>query len=485
MKHVDLFNDFLTDTVNLNPSRVTVLETSVEAIKNAVRRSNWEPHLHGWMEQGSWAHKTIIKPVDQGEFDADLIVFVQPVDGWDAQKYIESLYQEFRANSTYKDMVKRWSHCVTITYANDKKIDVAPCLVNRDGFTRLEVCNRDSNQFERTEPRQYTAWLVEKNGSVGSNSFRKCTRIIKYLRDIKSRFTCSSVLLTTLIGYRISAADNGSGSFADTPTALKTLIGRLDDWLQINLTKPAVTNPFLQSEDFANAWTADQYSNFREKIHTYREWIDDAYDEQDRSESIAKWRRVFGEDFASRVVLDEGKSVSKALVADVRGQLSEASQFAGDLVDAIKRFGARIVPASFDRKSYMEVPKWRRAPANQHIAVTIRADLHRSKLGTQFVRGVNPLEPLLPGYWLHFKAVTNIGLPFDSALYTIHWRVTNTDEAAAAENCLRGKIEKPESDNRRWEELKYRGVHLVEAFVVKQRTNEIVGQSEAFRVMIE
>ena len=42
------------------------------------RASAYKPHLHGWMEQGSWAHKTIIKPVDQGEFDADLIVFVQP-----------------------------------------------------------------------------------------------------------------------------------------------------------------------------------------------------------------------------------------------------------------------------------------------------------------------------------------------------------------------------------------------------------------------
>ena len=51
-------------------------------------------------------------------------------------------------------------------------------------------------------------------------------------------------------------------------------------------------NPFLATQDFGDAWkTEEQYTNFREKIHTYREWIDDAYNEQDRSESIAKWRR--------------------------------------------------------------------------------------------------------------------------------------------------------------------------------------------------
>jgi Second Messenger Oligonucleotide or Dinucleotide Synthetase domain len=61
----------------------------------------------------------------------------------------------------YRDIVNRSSHCVTISYANDKKIDVAPCLTNRTNA--LEVCNRTTDQFEQTEPKRYTEWLVEKN----------------------------------------------------------------------------------------------------------------------------------------------------------------------------------------------------------------------------------------------------------------------------------------------------------------------------------
>lgn len=95
------------------------------------------------------------------------------------------------------------------------------------------------------------------------------------------------------------------------------------------------------------------------------------------------------------------------------------------------------------------------------------------------------MEPLPPGHWLHFKAVTNTGGPFDPSIYRVMWRVTNTDEAAARENCLRGRFEDPASDNSRWEPLKYRGVHFVEAFVISKRDNRIVGQSPAFRVMIE
>jgi hypothetical protein len=78
-----------------------------------------------------------------------------------------------------------------------------------------------------------------------------------------------------------------------------------------------------------------------------------------------------------------------------------------------------------------------------------------------------------------------MGLPFGSGEYKVMWRVTNTDEAAARENALRRRFEKPEADNRRWEQLKYRGVHLVEAFLIRKRDDKIVGQSEPFRVMIE
>lgn len=485
MKHVDLINEFLKNTVNLNDTRIKGLETSTAAIKNAVRMSTWEPHLCGWMEQGSWAHKTIIKPVDQSEFDADLIVFVQPVDSWGAAKYIDSLYDALKANNTYNAMVRRWSHCVTITYANDKKVDIAPVVVNRDGIDRLEICNRNNNQFEITAPKQYTEWLVQQNIYSGNNSFRKVTRLIKYLRDIKTKFTCSSVLLTTILGYQISSTDRLNSLFADTPTALKTVFGRMDDWLQANLEKPSVTNPYLPHENFADAWTDDQYSNFREQIHRYREWIDDAYEEQDRSESIAKWRRVFGDEFAAGVVVHEGKSVGRSVVADMRRTLAEASQFAGDLVEAVKRFGGSILPASFNRRPYMEAPRWKKAPARQQVPVTVRAVLHRNNLGTQPVKEVHSLEPLQAGFWLQFRACTSSGLPFAPSDYTVMWRVTNTDEAAAQENALRGRFERPEADNRRWEQLKYRGVHLVEAFVILKRTDWIVGQSEAFRVMIE
>jgi hypothetical protein len=77
-----------------------------------------------------------------------------------------------------------------------------------------------------------------------------------------------------------------------------------------------------------------------------------------------------------------------------------------------------------------------------------------------------------------------MGVPFNRNEFDIRWRVTNTDEAAFQAKCLRGKFYKSENDNTRWEPLAYRGVHLVEAFVIRKRDTLLVAQSPAFHVVI-
>jgi len=101
MKLVSEFKNLLNDTVNLNSTRLLLLETRVTAIKNFLLASDWEPPISSFVEQGSWAHKTIIRPVDGGEFDADLLVKVRSVDGWDAAEYVKELGRFFRNSVRY------------------------------------------------------------------------------------------------------------------------------------------------------------------------------------------------------------------------------------------------------------------------------------------------------------------------------------------------------------------------------------------------
>ncbi|RLP27598.1 nucleotidyltransferase [Mesorhizobium sp. YM1C-6-2] len=481
MKLVDIFTDFLRDTVNLNQTRIDRLEENIQALQSFIRKSNWTPRIKGFEEQGSWAHDTIIKPVDGGEFDADLLVMVDPVEGWSASDYVKTLGQQFSQSELYADKCKVWDYCVTITYAGDRKVDIAPCVASRVSEISLEVCNKKENTFERSEPVEYTKWLKERNDYSGLNSFRKATRLIKYLRDIKTRFTCSSVLLTTLLGKQIEWFDKGTSDFSDTPTTLRTIFARLDDWLQERPYKPRVENPKLSTEDFAGSWTEDQYRNFRSFIHKYRGWIDDAYQMEGRSESIAAWRKVFGDDFAKG---EEIKAVKSTLeeASGVKSLLLASAAHLDGLVDVVQKFGLSILPGNFNRPSHMQSPPWKQL-ASPSSNVTVIAVWHRGQ-HSSYGRAVLPGDVLPRNGGLWFDAKVNAGQTVPSG-YRVQWRITNTGAMAFARRQLRGGFYPPTIGSRLWESLEYRGVHIAEAFIIRMSDDVLVAQSAPFNVVIE
>ncbi|MDW9735748.1 nucleotidyltransferase [Sinorhizobium meliloti] len=478
MKLVSDFKDFLKDTVNLNQTRIDLLTARVDAIKDFLRASDWDPQIHRFIEQGSWAHDTIIRPVDKGEFDADLLVKVKHVDGWSAAQYVKELGRVFRDSKRYGEMTVVYDFCVTITYADDCKIDIAPLVADREFQGTLEVCNKRTDEFEESQPIEYTRWIKDKNGYSGNNSFRKATRLIKYIRDIKKRFSCQSVLLTTLIGHRIEWWDKDSTDFADTPSALQTIMGRLDDWLQDHPDKPRVENPSLKSQDFADLWNDIQYANFRNFVHKYRTWIDEAIEATSRADSIDKWRKVFGDEFA------KGENVKKAeaLVTErAHALLMDTAAHLDGLVDTVIDYGVSILPSIFNRPRHQQAPPWQMA---ENVSRSVQVFAEHS--GTRSNGRRHPIrsgEALAPSGGLWFDVRINKFQSVPSDCY-VRWRITNTGAAAMAQKCGRGGFERPTEGDRRWEGLQYRGVHMAEAFIIRRRDDRIVGQSEPFYVVI-
>ncbi|MGP1682434.1 MAG: SMODS domain-containing nucleotidyltransferase [Giesbergeria sp.] len=477
MKLVDQFKTFLSGEVNLNDTRVSQLGGSVEAVQKAIKASGWEPKILDFDAHGSWAHGTIIKPRTGGEFDADLLVIVEPVEGWEAKDYVNKLGAFFDGHSTYKDKVHRYSHCVTIEYAGERRIDIAPCVKGRLWSNTYEVCNRTTNEFETTAALDYTDWVVGRNGVVGGNDLKKVTRLLKYLRDIKTNFTCPSFLFTTLVGMHIYDSDKDTAAFADTPTCLKTLMGRLDDYLQAHPTAPVIRNPLLSSDIQSRVWDQTQYGNFREKINLYRTWIDEAFAEEDRDESIGKWQRVFGDGFAAGEAKEAARlseSVSKSDALVVAGQFK-------DLVQRVIERGRAALPERITRLPYIRRPKWR--TASQSYRVNVSAELLTEQKGTR-LGGVTSLQPLRKGRSIRFTASNAVGMPFDSS-FKVLWRVTNTDQAAYEANTLRGDFYPSDLGFSRDEGLAYRGVHFVEAFLIGKSNNRLYGKSEPFYVVVE
>lgn len=479
MKLVREFKDFLTDTVNLNQTRLTQLNERAETIKSFLRASDWEPTISTFIEQGSWAHDTIIRPVDGGEFDADLLVKVRAVDGWSAAQYVKELGRVFLESGRYADKTVVYDYCVTVTYADECKVDIAPLIMDRERQGALEVCDRRSDSFIESQPTEYTRWMREKNAYSGNNSFRKATRLIKYVRDIKKRFSCQSVLLTTLIGYQIEWWDKDSAAFADPPSTVQTIMGRLDDWLQARPAKPVISNPSLSTEDFANLWNDTQYANFRNFVNKYRKWIDEAIEAETRSDSIEKWRKVFGDDFA------KGESVKKSEASAMQGAkalLMEGAAHLDGLVDTVIDFGISVLPPGFRTPPHLQPPRWQSA---EHVSrnVLVTAE-YRSSRDSGRKNPIRSGEALPPRGGLWFDVRVNKFQPVPANCY-VRWRITNTGAVAMALKKGRGGFENPTSGNQRWEALEYRGIHMAEAFIVRRSDDRLVGFSEPFYVVIQ
>jgi hypothetical protein len=208
-----------------------------------------------------------------------------------------------------------------------------------------------------------------------------------------------------------------------------------------------------------------------------------AFDEEDRNESISKWRRVFEDDFARGIVEAAGANVSVAALDESRRGIDPAGFFE-DIVAKFQRVGRLMLPTNFDRMPYKVQPRWRRAPEASRFGVEVVTARYTHRGGTFLDWATSGGRVLPKGQAVRFEARTNVGAPIGGG-FEVHWRITNTDREAAAARALRGRFESPNEGQSRWEDLEYRGVHTAEAFVVRKRDNALVAQSAPFYVVIE
>ncbi len=302
MKLIAYFDTLLRDTVNLSKGSLELLDSRVESIYAALADDPvLGPYVQDKIPQGSWAHRTIIRPPrDDGEFDADFLLLLDEHPEWSAspKSYIEQVYAALGRHSTYKDMPRnRKCRCVRLTYANSCHVDIVPYL-HLPGWRQV-IVNRDEDKWEDTNPDGFTQWMRTKDEITGK-TLRKVIRLLKFLRDHKGTFLGTrSVILTTLVGERVERWRTivDPGYYADVPTTLLHIVNDLDEWLQQNETRPSVADPSGSGVTFDHRWDDTTYANFRDKIHKYAADISTAYHEEDKDESVALWQDIFGNGF--------------------------------------------------------------------------------------------------------------------------------------------------------------------------------------------
>lgn len=307
MKHTTYYNNFLSDHVNLKATRLALLEGRVGSVYNALAADPvLGPLVKDKFPQGSWAHRTIIKPKAGGEYDADFLLLLELNDGWDGNpsEYPNAVYKALRDHPTYGTMPRgRKARCVYLTYGATAgevgcHLDIVPYLILPDG--RHVIVNRDENDWEDTSTTGFADWVQTRDRITGG-LFRKVVRLMKYYKVEKGSFNgVKSVILTTLLGEQVSEWKTAldPSCYADLPTALVKIVTDMSDWLQARPTMPSIANPAGDGTTFDHRWEESTYLNFRTRMKSCADKMDAAINEPDKDTSIALWQEVFGSSFS-------------------------------------------------------------------------------------------------------------------------------------------------------------------------------------------
>jgi len=224
-------------------------------------------------------------------------------------------------------------------------------------------------------------------------------------------------------------------AYADVPSALRTIMHRLNEYLQLRPAMPSIMDPSGTGENFSDRWDQEGYGTFRSSMIRYAEWVEDAYTDTDPARSLVKWQRVFGDDFKRA----EAVRASEALVKSASGlpvQYRETNQELADL-----NISARIDPAYKFRIQGRVLRKGSMGPFYLHD------------------RG----DRVMRGREIRFSvAECNVPEPFQ-----LYWKVRNRGSESLKNDSVRGEIIE---GNRTWmrdEPTAFSGPHFVECYAVR------------------
>ena len=424
MKLIAYFKHFLDTTVNLNDDRIATLNERVDAITSFLRDHEvFSEYFLDVIPQGSYAQRTIIKPVGTKEYDADVLLALKEHPDWTPAEYTAELKKAFEGSWRYKGKAHKRTRCVYIDYADDFHLDVVPYVESRDDIT-----NNKTDDWEHTDPQGFTAWMEGKGRIVGGGRLQAVLRLLKYVRDSKKTFAIKSCLLTILVGQRVEGSKTvfDEKYYVDLPTALVHILEDLDTYLQANATMPAIWDPAGTGQDFSQRWDQDGYTTFRTQIHYYAGKVREAYDEQDKTKSLTAWQAVFGVGFKAPPATESKAALTASAAAPGEQFLDRTLQIPIRITEKVRLVG-RVRPVGVQRAYDL--------PARGGV-VGKRRDID---------------------FELRDCTVTG---PYD-----VYWKVKNTGREASAIRQLRGEVTK--GGPSRHETTAYVGSHYVEVYIVK------------------
>lgn len=452
--------------------------------------------------QGSFQLGTPVRPVNEGEhYDIDLVCELDIRKANLTQQQLKSMLgyeMQLYAKSNNMQRVSEGRRCWTLEYAEGAQfhLDALPAIPD-SGKKRLRlearamdttwvasaiaITDRDHpdyaaacEEWPHSNPKGYTLWFksrmmeayrtrreamaLEARANIEDvpefrvkTPLQKAIQILKRHRDIRFANDMDdkpiSVILTTLAGLSY----NGEANVA---FALQAILKGMHVHIESRGGVDWIANPTDPEENFADRW-----QQFPQRKSKFFEWLAAARN-----------------DFQHIAGLNNREMLVEAAAPAMGGRLARSAATASAKPSATKASLFQRAATAFTAEHRKPAP-WQQVRGG---SVTIdESTISRDGFRTR--KFYNDGPPLPKNASLHFKAATDVPLPYD-----VHWQVVNTGpEAAAIVGGLRGGFDAGVVERgsiTKKESTLYTGSHTIECFIVKN--GYLVARSGAFIVNI-
>jgi len=281
----DLFQKFLSE-ISLKPDQRKNLQTGRDAIKKRIE--NYFSEEKGFTKpefclQGSYALKTMVRPLDQEDYDLDDGVYLQHTDD-DISKptpaAVSSWIVEAVKDHTKKTQNKK--NCVRVVYAENYHIDLP---IYRAIKGEIHLGTLDGNQWVPSDAKAFNKWFYERLDKT--EQMRSC---IKYLKAGKDIWSCDlkGIHITVLVAQNhVPVKDR------DDESLVKTLEGMLDD---LNKNR-RIDNPIDPKENLLHDWSDPRITVAIKALTRACEHATKAIQLADKLLAAEQWQFVLGTRF--------------------------------------------------------------------------------------------------------------------------------------------------------------------------------------------
>lgn len=306
-----LFTAF-NNEITLTTAKSDSLRTSRDALRSEIKTwfSDHDKEQPRFCWQGSFAMKTTVNPLSNGDYDIDDGVYLSgystlDTTEWPATTTVHNWFKNAVTGQTKADPINK-DTCIRVIYASGYHVDL-PIYIEKDDSIYLA---HKSKGWIISDPKAFRDWFVKKVKDNGE----QLRRLVKYLKAWKNYndVPLKGIEITILAANHFCVYEgHDEKSLRDTVQAIITSLNN-----SFTCYKPVT--PY---ENLFAGVTDTKEKNIIDALSSLKIALDNAINEEDPSVASDYMINQFGSRFPKGEPLDESKTTGNYVRTSAPGVL--------------------------------------------------------------------------------------------------------------------------------------------------------------------